>query len=454
MTFLLYMLSHAARALDSMANRRPGVDSVASLLRFGVPVLAATVALSGCPAAVPTGSDAGTHCQQGATRTEACGACGTRMDTCGADSHWVEGTCLNQLTCIPGDTDDQILADGSHRTRSCQSYCAWGDWTETSPPLSGECMFGWTSVQPWGPLGSPACPEQLSYGQACDSTLRWRGTPGTSNVGCGYNDACRGTRRVGTSRAEEETCVPAGEMPWGTNDTAPSRTVTMTGFFISRWPTTIARYDACVQAGACTALTPKGYLGIVLDDHDPARQSGRDYVAITATYEQAEAFCSWDGGRRLPSAAQLVHAMGTNNTTLPLAFPQVGGSADADPCYYHMPSCSVAGHNTIDPSGRDWSYWADDLQPGTRFDSSGRNGIAGVLVFYEWTRSWFPEPGAFTAAELLSEGSEAADPEWPPFGTRRQMRGQTAQEPPLDGGFRRPREPLGFGAFRCIRPDE
>jgi len=71
----------------------------------------------------------------------------------------------------------------------------------------------------------------------------------------------------------------------------------MTSYLIDMFEVSIARYRACVTAGACTVPT------------DPAQtlyfESDKENHPISGiTRAQALSFCAWDGGRTLPTEAQ------------------------------------------------------------------------------------------------------------------------------------------------------
>jgi sulfatase modifying factor 1 len=79
---------------------------------------------------------------------------------------------------------------------------------------------------------------------------------------------------------------------------APARKVCLSPFLIDRAETTVAEYQACVAAGACTPVAP--FKGGALN----SQLSGRDRHPVTGvTWDQAAGYCRW-AGKRLPTEAE------------------------------------------------------------------------------------------------------------------------------------------------------
>lgn len=84
--------------------------------------------------------------------------------------------------------------------------------------------------------------------------------------------------------------------------------VSVSSFWLDRREVSVRRYQACINAGSCTAAT--AVQGADANENDPwnnrcnARGKGQqDHPINCLTYAQAEAFCKWEG-KRLPTEAE------------------------------------------------------------------------------------------------------------------------------------------------------
>jgi len=108
--------------------------------------------------------------------------------------------------------------------------------------------------------------------------------------GCG--DACAarvaipaGTLPMGCGESSQETCLALGDYA------VPVHAVEVPAFAIDRYETTVGRYRACVDAGGCEAPTfDSRYCNW--------SKAGRDEHPMNCVdWDQARAFCAFDGGR-------------------------------------------------------------------------------------------------------------------------------------------------------------
>jgi formylglycine-generating enzyme required for sulfatase activity len=196
------------------------------------------------------------------------------------------------------------------------------------------------------------------------------------------------------------------------NQTAddPEHLVTLSPYQIGRWEVTNGRFRACVTAGACTPpATPRA--NYTTCDRCPL---------VGVLYDQAVAFCTWDG-RRLPTEAEFEKAgrggadasnplprriYPWGDTTPSCAEANIAGCAAAyeEPVDSHPAGASIYGvERLLDGAAEfleDWyseTYYSvspavDPRGPATGFWRSGRGrGDAGPLFSFPFvtTRDYY-----------------------------------------------------------------
>jgi formylglycine-generating enzyme required for sulfatase activity len=107
--------------------------------------------------------------------------------------------------------------------------------------------------------------------------------------------------------------VSEGEFLMGSDtgkaDTAPIHTVFLDSFWINKFEVTNLHYRRCVDAGGCTPPNKKALPPLPSDDplvlmaHSWADSFYSQNPIINVTWEQADAYCKWSGGR-LPTEAE------------------------------------------------------------------------------------------------------------------------------------------------------
>jgi len=239
--------------------------------------------------ATDAGRDAGDNCIPTERRYVECGACGTAPQVCQPDRTWgPSGVCSGEGECTAGVTETEDTPLCGRRRRTCDAACNWAEWDQRVP--DGVCEPGDVQEMP-GDCG----PGEVVR-QTCQDDCIW------SRALC--RDACGPDRRV-TPADAEELCIPAGPFNRGVSprdDLAPGASpmaeVYVSAFYMDRFPVTNERYQRCIDAGGCPELA--GAAGSeALSDPGRARHPVQE-----VPYGSAEAFCLWDGGRRLPTEAE------------------------------------------------------------------------------------------------------------------------------------------------------
>ncbi len=224
----------------------------------------------------------------GAMALRPCGSCGEASYRCEGGVWLIQTACLGEGECPAGTFETSTSPLCREETRLCSSTCAWGDWVQTRP--EGECLP--TTRRMTG--GTCPSPEDAEF-ETCGATCAWDGPRACSDA-----DGCLGTRRT-TPAWAEEVCVHAGTFirdPDAVEGDAPAE-ITMSAFFVDRYPVTWGRFLECVVAGACLDLP------LVPELHDPAMA---DIVMERGSFAHIDGFCAWDGGRLVVTEAQWEYA--------------------------------------------------------------------------------------------------------------------------------------------------
>lgn len=212
----------------------------------------------------------------------------------------------------------------------------------------------------------------------------------------------------------------------GAADEKPIHRVMVSAFVLDRYEVTNVRYQACVQAGACTApsLPSSNARDHYFDD--PAFA---DYPVIFVSWKQAQDFCAFAGGR-LPTEAEWEHAAAGNEA--PRTYPW--GESPPDCSKANFAGC-VGDTDRVGrrPAGQ---------SPFGAFDLAGN--------VWEWTADWYD------AAYYRQSPGE--DPKGPSRGSSKVMRGGcwVSGESTLRTTCRKAGLPSSWApnvGFRCAYPE-
>ena len=169
--------------------------------------------------------------------------------------------------------------------------------------------------------------------------------------------------------------IPGGSFSMGSrageSDEQPVHRVAMTSYQLSKTEVTVGQYQACVEAGACSAPDPGETVGDakrILCNRGKAKE---DHPINCVDWKQARAFCGWAGGR-LSSEAEWEYAArsgrsawrypwGNEQATCARAVMNEGGAG----CGHHGTAqvCLTPEGNTAqglcDMAGNVWE-WVED----------------------------------------------------------------------------------------------
>jgi len=205
----------------------------------------------------------------------------------------------------------------------------------------------------------------------------------------------------GIAQPEGMVVIPAGGFLMGEEDglqdARPLHRVHLSSYWFDKYEVTNGQYRQCVEGGGCTP--PKDRLTF----DDPQRVQ---YPVTNITWNQARSFCQWQG-KRLPTEAEWEKAArGTDGRRYPWG-------NDGETLKNRVRNGELkAGVSGIEPIGRQ----AATASPYGVFDLIGSVS--------EWVKDWY--------AEDFYQRSPARDPQGPPRGSFRVLRGGEWNEKPPD----------------------
>ncbi len=350
-----------------------------------------------------------------------CGGCNV---ACPAGEGCVEGACCGpEAPAVCANECVDVRSDERH-CGLCGAPCGEGQLC-----TNGVCCGAGTSYCSWAcrdlssdPLACGDCATLCPVGTTCEAGACTACPAGTEPATCGAAVVCL------DPALPREPCMarlPAGTFRIGIaivdSPFAPEHEATFTrDLLLDVTEVAQAQYAACVTAGACSAAS------ITLLDRDPL------LPAVYVTWDQADQFCRWRGAR-LPTESEWERAArGADDRCLPWTTEACTAFVD------RAPGCAYA--NVVDCEGA--------LTP-----VGGKRGGAspeGVLDLTGNAREWVSDWHGPYRAEPVT------DPQGPPTGERRVMRGGDFEHEPLDGAsfVRRADFPYDWGesqGFRCAK---
>lgn len=204
-----------------------------------------------------------------------------------------------------------------------------------------------------------------------------------------------GEFQMGASREEIAYALDqCGDCLRDFRDEQPRHTVDLDAFEIGRYEVTNQQYARCVLARICTEPVDSRYADPTYEDHP----------VVSVTWFQAQAYCEWQDGARLPTEAEWEKAAR-------------GGDGRLYPWGDESPDCNRANYGTCEghtkPVG---SYPTGPIFDGVMvMDMSGNVG--------EWVNDWY--------GETYYQTSPSSNPPGPKDSDFRVKRGGSWKEQPF-----------------------
>lgn len=245
-----------------------------------------------------------------------------------------------------------------------------------------------------------------------------------------------GELRSGASADDREICVPAGSFRMGSSRVSPptgyaahgpEHTVALSAFILDAQEVTVVRYRACVVAGVCAPPPTATEQACSYT----AASGDNDRLPVTCvSWNDAQTFCGWDGGRRLPREAEWERA--------------ARGPDGATYAWGDEVSCLNAVWGGLVQCPEHGGFLPKPVGSAAR--GASREGALDLIGnAWEWVHDWFgPYPS-----------TEVTDPTGPNDGATRVIRGGNWRTPPAQASafMRRVEDPAAIGpiSFRCAR---
>lgn len=213
----------------------------------------------------------------------------------------------------------------------------------------------------------------------------------------------------------------------GRVDEVPVHDVTLSPFIIDKFEISNSKYAACVADGGCTA--PVSNASLRHTDYY-INEAYADFPVVNVTWQQAETYCEWAGGR-LPTEAEWEYAAGgSDGYTYPWGEQFIAANLNYSGKGINDPELAGTNENDISPLGI--------------------MDMAGNVI--EWVYDRYD-------AGYYSQSQNATDPEGPAYGGYRVIRGASYQTSEyfsrissryyaIEGSNSADR------GFRCVYPDK
>jgi formylglycine-generating enzyme required for sulfatase activity len=183
--------------------------------------------------------------------------------------------------------------------------------------------------------------------------------------------------------------VPAGEFVMGSDDAEadaderPAARVALAAFRIDRVEVTNARYQACVDARACSPPA-----GAAINDATKA-----DHPVTIVSWSQAAAYCRW-AAKRLPTEAEWEKAArGTDARRYPWGASfepeRVNAGYTAGTCAVGIHEDGASSSGALDMAGNVWEWTSSLYRPYPYDPDDGREDAAARGARVNRGGSWY-----------------------------------------------------------------
>ena len=184
--------------------------------------------------------------------------------------------------------------------------------------------------------------------------------------------------------------IPAGESTMGAGGfDDPRHSVSLSAYWIARTKVTNRMYALCVGVGVCTPPKPEPGAAVYTDP------TFVDHPVVGVTWDQADAYCSWAGGR-LPTEAEWEKAAR-------------GPGGQDYPWGSTAPSCGLLNFNGCEGTTTSVVAYPNSVSPYGALDMAGNA--------FEWVRDWYDATYYAT--------SPIQDPPGPETGLYKAIRGSS-----------------------------
>ena len=245
----------------------------------------------------------------------------------------------------------------------------------------------------------------------------------------------------------EEILIPSGSFQMGCDSGNPSEmcssneqplhTVTLSAYSIDKYEVTNARYQACVDAGGCTA---PGNVDSVTRSPYYGTSTYADYPVINVTWHQASGFCAW-AGKRLPTEAEWEKAARGSSDTRKYPW---GDEFDGNRLNFCDANCESDWKDEAYNDG-----YVDAAPVGSYPSGASPYGVMDMAGnVWEWVNDWYS--GNYYSV------SSGVNPQGPETGLYRVLRGGSwlNGDSLVRAAIRYGDLPVvrdGFSGFRCVR---